>query len=98
MAVYRKVLSLEEIMASSMICSPLKMLDCCANADGSSCILLASDDVARHVVEKPVWIMGLGSASDAMNVGNKESITSLRCAREAARQAYEMASIGTIAW
>ena len=41
-ATYRKELSLEDIMTSDVVTSPLKRFDCCANADGSSCIIWAS--------------------------------------------------------
>ena len=44
---YRKELSLEEILNSEMITSPLKKFDCCANADGASCVIVARGDVAK---------------------------------------------------
>jgi acetyl-CoA C-acetyltransferase len=90
---YRKELSLEAILNSEMITSPLKKFDCCANADGSSCIILARGDVAKRVTKVPIWIAGLGAATDTMTMAGRESLTGLRCAQEAARQAYEMAGI-----
>jgi len=90
---YRKELSLEAILNSEMITSPLKKFDCCANADGSSCIILASGDVAKRVTKVPIWIAGLGAATDTMTMAGRESLTGLRCAQEAARQAYKMAGI-----
>lgn len=93
-AYYRKELSLEEILASEMVSSPLKKFDCCANADGSSCIILASEDIAGEITGIPIWIIGLGAATDTMTMSRRESFTSLRCAREAAKQAYRMAGVG----
>jgi acetyl-CoA C-acetyltransferase len=90
---YRKELSLEDILNSEVITSPLKKFDCCANADGSSCIILARGDVARSVTKKPIWVIGLGAATDTMTMAGRESLTGLRCAQEAARQAYNMAGI-----
>jgi acetyl-CoA C-acetyltransferase len=90
---YRKELSLEAILNSEMITSPLKKFDCCANADGSSCIILARGDVAKRVTKVPIWIAGLGAATDTMTMAGRESLTGLRCAQEAARQAYKMAGI-----
>jgi len=90
---YRKELSLENILSSEMITSPLKKFDCCANADGSSCIILARGDVAKRVTKVPIWIAGLGAATDTMTMAGRESLTGLRCAQEAARQAYKMAGI-----
>jgi acetyl-CoA C-acetyltransferase len=93
-ATYRKVLSLEEILGSEVICSPLKKFDCCANADGSSCIIVASADKAGKITDKPVWILGIGMGTSELNLSARESVTSLTCAKEAARQAYEMAGLG----
>jgi len=93
-ATYRKELSLDDIMSSEVITSPLKKFDCCANADGASCIIIASGDVARRVTSIPIWIIGVGAATDTMTMSGRESLTGLKCAQEAARQAYEMAGVG----
>jgi acetyl-CoA C-acetyltransferase len=90
---YRKELSLEDILTSEMITSPLKKFDCCANADGSSCIILARGDVAKSITKKPIWVVGLGAATDTMTMAGRESLTGLRCAQEAAKQAYKMAGV-----
>jgi len=90
---YRKELSLEEILNSEVITSPLKKFDCCANADGASCIILARGDVAKGITKIPIWIIGLGAATDTMSMAGRESLTGLKCAQEAARQAYKMAGI-----
>ena len=90
---YRKELSLEAILNSEMITSPLKKFDCCANADGSSCIILARGDVAKSISKIPIWVVGLGAATDTMSMAGRESLTGLRCAQEAARQAYKMAGV-----
>ena len=51
------------------ISSPLRVRDCCANADGASCIIVASEKRARALGGKPVWIKGLGSATASVNIG-----------------------------
>ncbi|NWF77633.1 MAG: thiolase domain-containing protein [Chloroflexi bacterium] len=93
-ATYRKELSLEEILGSEVIASPLKKFDCCANADGASCIIIASRDIAKRITNIPIWIIGLGAATDTMTMSGRESLTGLRCAQEAAKQAYKMAGVG----
>ncbi len=93
-AYYRQELNVDEILDSEVVASPLKKFDCCANADGSSCIILASADTARRITELPIWIIGLGAATDTMTLASRDSFTSLTCSREAAKQAYEMAGIG----
>ncbi len=93
-ATYRKELSLEDILASDPVANPLKVFDCCANADGASCIIIASSDVAKNVSGIPIWIVGLGAATDTMTMSGRKMLTGLRCTQEAAKQAYQMAGIG----
>ncbi|NIN69558.1 MAG: acetyl-CoA acetyltransferase [Anaerolineae bacterium] len=95
-AVYRKPVTMEQIFDPERppVATPLKVFDCCANADGSSCIILASEKKAQALSEKPVWILGLGAASDTVNTAGRDLFTGLKVAIEAGRQAYEMAGIG----
>ncbi len=93
-AVFRKEVTLEQILSSDVVATPLKRFDCCANADGSSCFILARGKMAKDMAKNPVWILGLGSASASVNMAGRDSLTGLRCAQLAAKQAYEMAAIG----
>ena len=92
-ALYHKKVTLQEVMTSAVIATPIKMLDACANADGSSCIIVASADVAKRVSKIPVWIAGLGAATDTVSLSGRKSLTSLSCAKDAAAQAYRMAGV-----
>ena len=97
-AVFRKPVTLNmftdpESNMSSIVAKPLRVGDCCANADGSSCIIVASEEKARGMCEKPVWIMGLGAASEAVNMAGRELFTGLSVAIEAGKQAYKMAGV-----
>jgi len=92
-AVYRKELNLEQCLNADYVSSPLKLYDCCANADGASCVIMASADKAKEISKKPVWVIGLGAASASMTLTGRESLDGLSCARLAAEQAYEMAGV-----
>ncbi len=41
-AMFQKEFSLEKVLSTRVIASPLKSLDCCANADGASCLIIAN--------------------------------------------------------
>jgi len=92
-AMYQKEVTLEKALKSRVITSPLKLFDCCANADGASCMILAGEDVAKKITDTPVWITGLGLASASMSLTGRETVSSLSCAVEAGKQAYEMADL-----
>lgn len=95
-AVYRKPVTMEQIFDPDRppVATPLKVFDCCANADGSSCIIVAGEEKAKALCEKPVWIKGLGAASEAVNMAGRDLFTGLSVAIEAGKQAYEMAGVG----
>ena len=93
-ATYRKEVTLEEVLNSEAISSPLKKFDCCANADGASCVIIASKDVAKEITDKPIWIAGIGSGSNTMSLSGRDSHTSFLSTREAAKRAYGMAGVG----
>ena len=98
-AVYRKPVTFEmfsnpEDRMSGPVASPLRVGDCCANADGSSCVIVASEQKAKSISEKPVWILGVGAASTSVNLAGRDLFTGLTVAQQAARQAYAMAGVG----
>lgn len=98
-AVYRKPVTAEmftdpaDIMAGP-VASPLRVGDCCANADGSSCIIVASEEKARLFSKKPIWVLGIGTASASVNLTGRDLFTGLRAAEQAAAAAYKMAGVG----
>ncbi|UCB51054.1 MAG: acetyl-CoA acetyltransferase [Deltaproteobacteria bacterium] len=97
-AVYRKPVTFEMFSdpASPMsgpVASPLRVGDCCANADGSSCVIVANEEKAKALSKKPVWILGLGAASASVNLAGRELFTGLTVAQQAGEQAYKMAGV-----
>jgi acetyl-CoA C-acetyltransferase len=70
-------------------------MDCCANADGSSAIIVASEAKAKDLgIKKPVWILGVGAASAPVNLAGRDLFTGLKVAQQASETAYKMAGIG----
>ena len=97
-AVYRKPVTFEmfsdpESAMSGPVASPLRVGDCCANADGSSCVIVANEEKAKSLSKKPVWILGVGAASASVNLAGRELFTGLTVAQNAGEQAYKMAGV-----
>ncbi len=90
----QKEVTLEKALSSFVVAHPLKLFDCSLITDGSASILLASEEKAREITSKPVWITGLGLATDTMAIGERETLTGLRATQIAAEKAYKMAGIG----
>ncbi len=97
-AVYRKPVTFEmfsdpESPMSGPVASPLRVGDCCANADGSSCVIVANEEKTKALSKKPVWILGLGAASASVNMAGRDAFSRLEVARLAGEQAYGMAGV-----
>jgi len=97
-AVYRKGVTFEmfsdpESPMSNPVASPLRVGDCCANADGSSCVIVANEEKAKAFCKKPIWILGVGAASTAVNLPGRDLFTGLTVAQQAGEQAYKMAGV-----
>jgi len=97
-AVYRKPVTFDmfsdpENSMSGPVASPLRVGDCCANADGSSCVIIANEEKCKAFSKKPVWILGLGAASTSVNMAGREIFSGLTVGMQAGEQAYKMAGI-----
>jgi acetyl-CoA C-acetyltransferase len=98
-AVYRKAVTADmftdpENMMGNPVSSPLRVGDCCANADGTSCLIVANEEKAKAFSKKPVWILGVGAASASVNLTGRDMLHGLKAAEQAAQQAYTMAGLG----
>lgn len=93
LAMFRKEITPEKANASEDVATPFHVFDCCANADGAACVILAAEPRARGLLKPPVWLSGMGAASDTMSVLRRPSLTGLSSAKAAAEQAYTMAGV-----
>ncbi|MBK7369569.1 MAG: thiolase domain-containing protein [Candidatus Eisenbacteria bacterium] len=93
LAMFRKEITAEKANASEDVATPFHVFDCCANADGAACVILAAEPRARGLRKPPVWLAGMGAASDTMSVLRRPSLTGLSSAKAAAEQAYAMAGV-----
>jgi acetyl-CoA C-acetyltransferase len=92
-ALFQKEITIEKALASDPVASPFCVYDCCANADGAACLILADESRVSGRDGKVVWLDGVGSATSPMSVLRRPNLVGLPSASEAARQAYEMAGV-----
>jgi len=52
-AQFQKEITMEQVLNSFMVTSPLQLQDCCPFSDGAAAIILASEDVAKRLTDKP---------------------------------------------
>jgi acetyl-CoA C-acetyltransferase len=94
LALFQKEITMEKALASEEVATPFHVYDCCANADGAACVILASEGKAREISKSPVWLDGMACATASMSVLRRPDLVGLPSARDAAKTAYEMAGVG----
>src|SRR3954464_5419713 len=57
-ALYKKRVTVEDVLSSRMICKPLHLLDCCVETDNANAIIVTSAERARDMRHVPVRIRG----------------------------------------
>src|SRR4029453_3343492 len=60
-ALFRKKITVNDVMNSKKLVEPIKLLDCSNICNGASAILLTNEDEAKQYTDRPVWIEGIGS-------------------------------------
>jgi acetyl-CoA C-acetyltransferase len=70
----------------------MRLFDCSPISDGASALLLVREELAPAFSDAPLYLIGSGQASDVA-LHDREELTTLRAARLAARQAYDMAGL-----
>ncbi len=97
-ALFKEVLSVEEIMASEEVFDPLTRYQCCPPTCGAAAAVLASDDfVRKHGISRPVYIAAQAMTTDYGTTFEEKSMIKMigyDMAKAAAKQVYEKAGIG----
>jgi acetyl-CoA C-acetyltransferase len=89
----QKEITVETVLASRPVATPLKLYDCSLITDGASCLVLTKPELAKKFTDQPVHIIGSGQASDTIGLYERQSLTSLLAAKHAAKTAYDMAQV-----
>ena len=92
-AQYRREVTLEQVMNSSPVATPLKLLDCSPITDGAAVIIMAEEETARKHCENPVWIDASAQASDTLALHDRESLCQTEAAKIAGNKAYRQAGV-----
>jgi acetyl-CoA acetyltransferase len=57
-AMYRDPITVDDVLSSKLVADPLHKLDCCVISDGGCCIILATEERARELAHRPVYLRG----------------------------------------
>ncbi len=97
LAIFTKPVTVEEVLASPMICDPVTRLQCCPPTCGAAAAVVCSADFARrHRVSSRVVVAAQAMTTDreASFADSMMDVVGYGMSREAARKVYEAAGIG----
>ncbi|MFT3892568.1 MAG: thiolase domain-containing protein [Anaerolineales bacterium] len=87
--------SIEKFEKSSMIATPINLLDASPIGDGAAAAIIVPADRVASVVGRPkITVAGSASATDSIAVHSRKDPLFLSAAYESSRRAYEMAGVG----
>jgi len=97
-ALFRELLSVEEILASPEVFDPLTRYQCCPPTCGAAAAVLASDEFAKkHGIDRPVYIAAQAMTTDYPSTFEEHSMIKMvgyDMAKACAKKVYDQAGIG----
>jgi len=92
-AQYHLKVSVDDVLSSTLVADPLRLLDCSPITDGAAALVITTVERARELGgDRPlVKITGSGLATDSIALANRGDLAELRAVRLAGERAYAMA-------
>ena len=87
-------ITVDDVLSSMMIASPLKLYDCCPLTDGAASLVLASEDKVKELkIDTPIWVAGIGYSSGTANLSKRSDYVGLEASVIASQMAYKRAGV-----
>ena len=86
-------LTIDDVINSHPICSPLNKLDCCLVTDGGGAIVLSHSERKSDFINDPIFIKGFGETSSHSSINYMEDMSRLDVAINSSQDAYNMSKM-----
>lgn len=91
-AQFQKEITVGQVMQSSCVADPLKLLDCSPISDGAAAVVLTSNKL-KVKRQKLVEVAASTVATDTLGLAQRKSLTELQATNVAAKRAYHEAGL-----
>ncbi len=93
-AQFQRKITVEQVLSARKAAhKPLGLFDFAPVSDGASALILTSEKVAKELTDKPVYVLGCGSATDYLNYPAREDLSHFVAAELAMKNAVQMAKV-----
>jgi acetyl-CoA acetyltransferase len=89
---YTEPITIEDVMNSRIIASPLHILDCCPVSDGGAAVIVSEGNASADMRKPPVAILGMGQGHTHEHISEAPSLTDFGC-ENSSRQAFGEAGV-----
>jgi len=89
----RKKITVDDVLQSPVVASPLKLYDCCPFSDGASAVIICNEKFAKDHSKNYIKVIGSGRGGSPAALQGRERITTIPSTKIAAQAAYKMAGI-----
>ena len=89
----RKKITVDDVMKSAVVASPLKLYDCCPFSDGASSVILCNESFAKEHNKDYIQVIGSGRGGSSAALQGREHLTTIPSTKIAAEAAYKMAGV-----
>ena len=89
----RKKITVDDVMKSAVVASPLKLYDCCPFSDGASSVILCNESFAKEHNKDYIQVIGSGRGGSPAALQGREHLTTIPSTKIAAEAAYKMAGV-----
>ena len=89
----QKKITIDDVLNSPVVASPLKLYDCCPFSDGASSVILCSEKFAKEHGGDYIKVIGSGRGGSSAALQGRDHITTIPSTKIAAKAAYKMANI-----
>lgn len=92
-AQFQSPITVEDVLKSTRIADPLKLLDCSPISDGAAAVVISSDEALLKKFGRAVHIVASEAAADTLSLSDRKSLTSLAAVISASQKAYKAAHV-----
>jgi acetyl-CoA acetyltransferase len=85
LAMYRKPITVQDVLNSRLIADPLHLLDCCVVSDGGGAILVTTEERARDLKQRPIFVLGSSESHTHAHISQMPDLTVTAAAMTAPR-------------
>jgi acetyl-CoA acetyltransferase len=92
-AMHRKPITVADVLNSRPVVWPFNLLNICLVTDGGGAVVLTRPDRARDCAKKPVWVRGMGEATEHVSLTQMKKLTFSESTRLSGQRAFAMAGV-----